>query len=361
MLQELVTGHGTLPLPAFMPDATRAVVRAVDAADLESCGVAALVVNTFHLTGRPGAQVIAAAGGVHQFMNWPRPVLADSGGYQVYSLLTDDPSRGSVSSKGFAYRNERTGRRKLLSPQTCIRKQRALGPDVFMALDHCTHPDAAPDQQRRSVDHTIAWARACRECFDELTGPDDRTPMLMAVVQGGNDLDLRRRCADELLAIGFDGYGFGGWPIDDDGQLIETVAAVAQMLPADRPKWALGVGKPEHVVTAARLGYDLFDCVIPTRDARRGRLYVFADEPTDVSLDGDGFYERLYIADDRFVRDAAPIDPTCDCLCCQRYSRAYVHHLFRIRDILSARLATLHNLRFYMRLMDLLRTEAGGE
>jgi queuine tRNA-ribosyltransferase len=178
---------------------------------------------------------------------------------------------------------------------------------------------------------------------------------LLAVVQGGSCRDLRRRCAEALAQIGFDGYGFGGWPVDDAGRLVDAVAMTAELIAPDRPKWALGIGKPEHVVAAAAMGYDLFDCVIPTRDARHSRLYAFLPG-RDLALEGP-FYEPVYITDDRYIRDGRPIEAGCDCLTCTRYSRSYLHHLFHVRETLAQRLATVHNLRFYARLMERLREQ----
>ena len=341
----LSTRHGELALPVFLPDATRGVVRSVDAADLASAGVRGVCVSALHLASNPGAGAVRAAGGIHKLMGWDSPVLSDSGGFQIYSLLAESPRSGSVTAKGFRYRLDPSGGKKLLTAAKSIQVQRRLGSDICVCLDHCTHPAAPPDEQAASVANTLAWAKACREEFDRSAAADGTK--LFAVVQGGADAEGRRRCAEGLLAIGFDGYGFGGWPLDDAGRLIDAVAQVAELLPADAPKWALGVGKPENVAAAAAMGYGLFDCALPTRDARRGRLYASA---------GDD-YERLHITDARYVRDGAPVDPECDCLCCRRYSRAYLHHLFHIRDSLAGRLATIHNLRFYTRWTTRLRTE----
>lgn len=350
------TAHGDLRLPAFLPDATRAVVKALDAADLIKVGVQGLVVNVFHLGTHPGIGVISALGGAHDFMKWPRPVLADSGGFQVFSLLASSSKLGSVTGKGFTYRVARGARKRILTAEKCIRKQFQMGADIMVCLDHCTHPDAPQQEQRASVENTVRWARGCRREFDRLSQHTGRKPLLFAVIQGGNDPALRRECAERLFELDFDGYGYGGWPVTRDGRLVEMVQYVAELVPSHYPRWALGIGKPEHVVTSVGLGYDLLDCVIPTRDARHGRLYVFAGPPDDAVLKDRGFYECIYMQDKKHVRDAAPVDEHCDCLCCTDYSRAYLHHLFQIRDPLACRLATVHNLRFYTKLMECLRT-----
>ncbi|MBT3602158.1 MAG: tRNA guanosine(34) transglycosylase Tgt [Candidatus Latescibacteria bacterium] len=344
----LETAHGALQCPAFLPDGTRGVVRALDATDVANCGVEAMMVNALHLSSHPGTTVVKQMGGIHSFMGWDKPVMSDSGGYQVFSLIAENPKSGSISKKGFVYRLGNGGKKQTLTPEKCIQKQFHVGADVMFCLDHCTHPNAGVEEQKLSVKHTIAWAKQCRDEFDRRQ--DRNETKLFGVVQGGMDFDLRQQCVEQLVEIGFDGYGFGGWPISDDGALVEAVAWVAELLPKDLPKHALGIGKPENVVRAFHLGYDTFDCTIPTRDARHKRLCIFNDAPDRVNYDSD-FYRYVYIDDERYARDAEPVDPTCDCLCCKHYSRSYLHHLFDIRDTLAFRLATIHNLRFYVRMM----------
>jgi len=354
----LTTRHGSLRFPSFLPDATRAVVRTLDSDDLIGCGVEALVVNAFHLQTHPGAGVVSSFGGIHPFMNWKGPILSDSGGFQVYSLLRENPRLGAVTERGFSYRSASGQAKTVLTPEKCIQKQFKLGSDIIVCLDYCTHPATPTDEQRRSVDTTVRWAQACRREHNRLSEQRKDPPLLFAVVQGGNEFSLREECAEALLEIGFDGYGFGGWPIGEGGRLVESVQRVAELLPNDSPKWALGIGKPEHVVAAARFGYGLFDCVIPTRDARHQRLYVYRDSPHDALSGTPDFYECVYIQDNKHTRDKAPVDEGCDCFCCRSYSRAYLHHLFKVGDSLAQRLATLHNLRFYTRLVEVLRTVA---
>lgn len=351
MNRVLATAHGELRLPVFLPDATRAVVRAVDSEDLRRCGVEGIVVNAFHLAERPGCRAVKELGGVHRFMGWDGPVLSDSGGYQVWSLLREGTVKGSVSRKGFRWRGAGEGDARLLTPEKAIRRQFDVGADILVCLDHCTHPEAPADEQRESVANTVAWARECREAFDRRAGETGRRPLLFAVVQGGDDPALRRECAARLQEIGFDGYGFGGRPVTEDGRLIDAVGVVAEALPKDVWLWGLGIGKPEHVAACVAMGFTLFDCVLPTRDARKLRLYAFEDAA------GTGTaYRHVYLQDGRHARDDGPIDPSCDQPCCRHYSRAWLHHLFAIKDALAPRLATMHNLRFYTRLLDRLRT-----
>ena len=354
----LETAHGTLQCPAFLPDGTRGVVRALDAVDVAACGIEAMMVNMLHLSSHPGTTVVKQMGGIHAFMGWHKPVMSDSGGFQVFSLIADNPKSGSISKKGFVYRLDKGAKKQTLTPEKCIQKQFHIGADVMFCLDHCTHPNANVEEQKLSVKHTVAWAKACRAEFDRRVHRDGTK--LFGVVQGGMDFDLRRQCAEQLCEIGFDGFGFGGWPISDDGALVEAVAWVAELLPKDVPKHALGIGKLENVVRAFRLGYDTFDCTLPTRDARQKRLYVLADVMDRVDLDAD-FYRYIYIDDERHARDGDPVDPTCDCLCCTQYSRAYLHHLFEINETLAFRLATLHNVRFYARLMAQLTATRDGD
>ena len=342
----LPTAHGDLTLPVFLPDATYGVVRAVDAADLAGAGVRAVMVNTLHLSHRPGLSVIETLGGVHRFMGWTGPVISDSGGFQVLSL--SGRGGGTVSDAGLKVRAEGRAKADLLSPESAVERQFRLGSDVVICLDECTHPKAPRELQRDSVRRTLLWARRGKEEHArqvEASAGKGR-PLLVAVVQGGNDPDLRRRCAEGLMELGFDGYGFGGWPLERSGKLVEAVAETATLLPPAAPKWALGIGGPENVVAAHAAGWQVFDCTLPTRDARHGRLYAFRD---GVGLDGD-FCERLDLTAERFARDGGPVETGCDCATCRTLSRAYLRHLFAVGDIAAARHATIHNLRFWTRL-----------
>jgi len=356
----LETAHGALALPAFLPDATRAGVRAVDARDLRLIGVGGVVVNSFHLLRTPGARLVKEAGGVHQFMDWDRPVVSDSGGFQVYSLIRQNPGAGVIRPNEVIFREPSTGERISLTPEKVVQIQFQLGSDVVMCLDDCTNAADPQEEQELSVERTVRWAKRCKAEFEKLAagrkGRKQR-PLLFAVVQGGASTELRRRCAEELAAIGFDGFGYGGWPLDAEGNLLaDAMALLVESLPRGVALHALGVGRPDHVVRAAALGYTIFDCSLPTRDARHHRLYAFLP-----GMDrrrpkpGVDFYESVYVLDQRHANDFGPVDPTCDAPCCTRYSRAYLRHLFKVEDITAERLATIHNLRFYVRLLDALR------
>ncbi|HMM41032.1 MAG TPA: tRNA guanosine(34) transglycosylase Tgt [Thermomicrobiales bacterium] len=351
----LATRRGDLAMPVFLPDATRAVVRGVTSADLVEVDAPALVVNAFHLLRRPGVRVIQAHGGIHAFMGWDRPVLSDSGGFQVYSLIRQNPDYGVIRANEVIFREPDTGEKWTLTPERVIQMQFQLGSDIVVCLDDCTDVDAGLDEQERAVERTIRWARRCREEYDRLAGQMKREqpPLIFGVVQGGASEDLRRACASALVEIGFDGFGFGGWPLAADGALLTDVLGwVADALPPDAPKHALGIGSPEHVVTARALGYTTFDSSFPTRDARHNRLYTFQPGfPDRAPRPGERFYRTLYILDADYRADREPVDPACDCPLCRTYSRAYLHHLFKIGDAAGERLATLHNLRFYARLL----------
>lgn len=351
----LRTCHGEITLPTFLPDATRAVVKGVDASDLMECGVGALMVNVLHLSAHPGAGLLASVGGIHRYMGWPGPIASDSGGFQAFSLARGSRKLCRISDNGFTYQLEKDQPKKSLTPERCIRQQFRLGSDIMFCLDHCTRPDIDFRTQRESLVHTVAWAKRCKQEFDrqmeERGGEVSGRPLLFAVVQGGDLLDLRRECAERLLEIGFDGFAYGGWPTSENARLLQSVGYVADLIPKEYPKHALGIGKPENVLKAFEFGYDLFDCVLPTRDARYERLFAFTGRLEDLMPTTESFYERLYMQDEKHARDGGPIEADCDCLCCRRYSRAYLHHLFRLKDPLSVRLATIHNLRFYMRLM----------
>jgi len=359
-MDELLLPHGRVNFPVFLPDATRGVVRSVSASDLEYLGVQALVMNTFHLMLKPGTSTVSALGGLHQMSSWQRPILTDSGGFQAYSLIRENPKQGSITNKGLVFRQPGSKRKYQLTPEKTIQLQLSFGADVVICLDDCTHVDDDPVTQAGAVDRTIAWAARCRQEFDRLAderGLEGTTrPKLFAVVQGGGVEAERRRCAEALLEIGFDGYGYGGWPLDADYNLLEHMLGyVRELIPPEYPLHALGVGHPESVAACARMGYQMFDSALPTRDARRGRLYTFTS-PEGL---GGTWFRFLYIYDDQHIRASEPVSDFCDCETCMHYSRGYLHHLFKLHDHLFFRLATIHNLRFMRLLEDRMRAAYG--
>jgi queuine tRNA-ribosyltransferase len=354
--------------PVFLPDATLGVVRSLDATDLVACHIQAVVMNTFHLMQHPGSSTIHALGGLNKMTGWSGPIVTDSGGFQAYSLIHQNPKFGSINDKGIIFQPEGGSRKYQLTPEKCIQLQSGYGSDVIICLDDCTHVDASREDQEASVRRTIDWARRGKAEYSRLIESsrisDRDRPLLFAVVQGGGYLDLRKACAESLLEIGFDGYGYGGWPLDADGSLLaDLIGYTRQIIPPAYPMHALGVGHPANLVACFRLGYTLFDSAMPTRDARHGRLYALSQPFSTGSQASRGAFWKhfegdwlnyVYIGDDKHIRSNHPVSLGCDCLCCRHYSLGYLHHLFKINDTLFFRLATIHNLRFMTQLTEYL-------
>ncbi|HEU5098090.1 MAG TPA: tRNA guanosine(34) transglycosylase Tgt [Roseiflexaceae bacterium] len=353
--------HGDLAMPVFLPDATLGVVRATDATDLRGAGVRALVMNVFHLMQKPGSSTISALGGLHRMAGWDGPIVTDSGGFQAYSLIRQNPRAGSLSDGGIRFQPEGAERPFQLTPEKSMQLQLAYGADVLVCLDDCTHVDDPPAEQQISVARTIKWARRCKDELERLLsqrrgkrdpGPAAR-PLLFAVVQGGGSEQLRRECAEALLEIGFDGYGYGGWPLDRQGKLLHDMLGYTRsLIPPKFPMHALGVGQPDNVVACHALGYQMFDSALPTRDARGGRLYAFTIDPAPNFRPRGNWWEYVYVEDKKHIKADRPISTFCDCHTCRSYSLGYLHHLHKVGDTLYYRLATIHNLRFMMRLME---------
>jgi queuine tRNA-ribosyltransferase len=351
--------HGQLDLPVYMPDATLGVVRAVDATDLETCGVQSVVMNTFHLMQRPGSSTIQALGGLHKMSAWSKPIITDSGGFQAYSLIQQNAKYGSLDDDGITFKPEGADRKFHLTPEKAVQLQMSYDTDVVMCLDYCTHVDAPFTFQENAVKHTIAWAKRCKSEFVRLLKQkrleDSRRPLLFGVIQGGGSHELRKQCAEALLEIGFDGFGYGGWPLDNQGKLLtDIITYTRSLVPPPYPMHALGVGHPDNVIECTRIGYELFDSAMPTRDARHGRLYILQNQARDA---GEKWFSYLYINDEKYIKSDDPVSVICDCLCCTHYTRGYLHHLFKIGDSLFFRLATIHNLRFMTMLCERLREE----
>ncbi|NSW51279.1 MAG: tRNA guanosine(34) transglycosylase Tgt [Anaerolineae bacterium] len=355
---QLVTTKGNLPLPIYLPDATFGVVRSLDAQDLAACGITAVVMNTFHLMQKPGTSTVNALGGLHSMAGWDGLIVTDSGGFQAYSLIRQDPKFGRLNDQGIIFKPEGSKRDFQLTPEKCIQLQFSYGSDVLITLDDCTHVDASRAEQEQSVARTIRWATRCREEYDRLVSQkkldDNHRPRLFGVVQGGGYRDLRKQCAEALLEIGFDGFGYGGWPLDGEGNLlVDMLGYLRELIPPHYPLHALGVGHPENVLKGHELGYGIFDCAMPTRDARHGRLYCFTNPPEGPSKGLEGQWRRyLYIHDEKHIKSNQPLSPWCDCHTCQHYSTGYLRHLFKMNDILWFRLATIHNLRFMSQLIE---------
>jgi queuine tRNA-ribosyltransferase len=322
------TSHGVIDTPAFMPVGTQGTVKTLSPQDLENLGVQIFLANTYHLYLRPGHQVVAELGGLHSFASWPHPILTDSGGYQVYSLA----QIRRISEEGVYFQSHLDGSTHFLSPEKAMEIQEALGADIIMTLDECTPYPTTPEYARASMEMTTRWAARCRQAHRR------NQQSLFAVAQGSVFLDLRRECIQRLLDLGFEGYALGGLSVGESkSQLYEVVEGCAELLPADTPRYLMGVGTPEDLLECIALGMDLFDCVMPTRHARNGSLFTR--------------FGRLSIKNAKYLKDPRPLDEGCPCYTCQHFSRAYLRHLFLADEILGLRLNTLHNLHFYLDLM----------
>jgi queuine tRNA-ribosyltransferase len=366
-MQTLTIKNKTLRLPVFMPDATKAVIRGVSSDQLIASGVEGLVVNTFHLSNNPGASVLNTQSGIHEFMNWEGLVISDSGGFQLLSLVYENASSGNISDKGISFSGSFSGRSKkyMFTPEKSIKTQFSIGAEIMICLDDCPKEGCSESEAQKSVERTLNWAKRCKMEFQkqvESKGIDkDFRPLLFGVIQGGDYKYLREKCAAGLIEIGFDGYGFGGWPLMDNGDLNSKILKLtADLMPNDKPKYALGVGSPEYLISAYKMGYSIFDCVLPTRDGRHGRIYILNPNISSSTIleQSDHVSAFMYIKEERYVRDGRPIDPGCDCPACRNYSRAYINHLFKIDDNLAGTFASVHNIRTYTRIIKLLREAA---
>jgi queuine tRNA-ribosyltransferase len=335
--------HGTFETPAFMPVGTYGTVKAMTPEELEDIGAEIVLGNTFHLMLRPGPQIVAAHGGLHGFMHWRRPILTDSGGFQVFSLA----KLRKITEEGVRFRSPIDGSEVRLTPEDSMDVQRALGSDIAMAFDDCTAYPATFEQARDSMHRSMRWAERSRRHYYESAGepaPGD----LFGIVQGGMHLDLRHESLQRLESLDLPGLAVGGLAVGEpEAERLKVLDDVVPRMPADRPRYLMGVGRPEDIVQAVLRGIDMFDCVMPTRHARNGHLFT-----------SEGV---VNIRNARHAADTGPVDPACSCYTCRNYSRAYLRHLDRCNEILGSRLNTLHNLHFYLQLMRELRAaiEAG--
>ncbi|NND92549.1 MAG: tRNA guanosine(34) transglycosylase Tgt [Granulosicoccus sp.] len=322
--------RGTVETPAFMPVGTYGTVKSVTPEEIRKCGAEIILGNTFHLWLRPGTEIIKLHGDLHDFMHWSGPILTDSGGFQVFSLA----KLRKIDETGVRFRSPVDGSEVFLSPEESMRIQTDLGANVVMAFDECTPYPATHEEAATSMELSMRWASRCQQAFTELENPN----ALFGIVQGGMYEDLRRQSCDALVALDFPGYAVGGLAVGEDKSLRDEVLdSTVPMLPADRPRYLMGVGKPEDILDAVQRGIDMFDCVLPTRNARNDYIYTRR---------GD-----LRLRNARFRTDTQPIDDDCGCYTCQNYSRAYLYHLSKCSEILGSRLNTIHNLHYYQQLM----------
>jgi len=337
----LVTRRGMIDLPAFMPVGTQATVKALTPSDVQATGSQILLANTYHLMLRPGLDIIQAAGGLHQFMGWSGPILTDSGGFQVFSLA----NRRKVSEQGVTFRSHLDGSAHELSPERAVDLQLGFGSDIVMPLDDVVGFDSDARRQTESMERTHRWLDRALQHWrarGNATSDEDGQAFLFGIAQGGFDAGRRRESASAVAESAVDGCAIGGLSVGEPKvTMLDMLAASISALPVDRPRYLMGVGSPEDLWQCVALGVDMFDCVHPTRVARRGALFT---------LDG-----RVNITSARFARDFGPVDPSCDCETCTTFSAAYLHHLFRARELLAYRLGTIHNLRFIQRQMASIR------
>jgi queuine tRNA-ribosyltransferase len=327
-LGRLETAHGVVETPVFMPVGTLATVKGLTPDQLRAAGATMLLANAYHLTLRPGKELIAEMGGLHRFMGWDGPILTDSGGYQVYSLALSC----RITDQAAVFQSHIDGTLLELSPEKAVTIQESLGSDIAMCLDECAPFGSSAEKMQEAVLRTILWAERSRACHRR------QDQALFAIVQGGMDLELRARCGRALVAMDFPGYALGGFSVGESPEQMQTILpAVAEFLPADRPRYLMGVGRPQDILAAVSSGLDMYDCVLPTRNGRNASAFT---------MNGS-----LRLRNASHKRDSAPIESGCQCYTCHHFSRAYLHHLFLANEMLGPILLSLHNVAFYCRLM----------
>lgn len=323
------TPHGSFDTPAFMPVGTQATVKGMSPHELKEIGAGIILSNTYHLYLRPGHELVKQAGGLHGFMNWDRPILTDSGGFQVFSL----GDFRKITEEGVTFKSHIDGSKHFLSPEKAIEIENALGADIIMCFDECTPYPSDKDYAKKSMERTSRWAKRCKEAH---MNPDKQA--LFGIVQGGMYPDLRRQSVEQLLELDFPGYAIGGLSVGEPAEEMYPILDItAPLLPADKPRYLMGVGSPDYLIEGALRGIDMFDCVLPTRIGRNGTV-----------MTSNG---RLIVRDAKYSKDFSPMDPECDCYACKNFSRAYIRHLLKVDEILGLRLATWHNLHFLLNLM----------
>ncbi|MBI2552720.1 tRNA guanosine(34) transglycosylase Tgt [Candidatus Uhrbacteria bacterium] len=399
---ELKTAHGKVATPAFMTIATRGAVKTLMAEEMKALGAEIILANTYHLFVRPGMEVIKKAGGLHKFMGWDGPILTDSGGYQVFSLADKNVklkmqnaklSKGGeadydvrITKDGAEFIDRLSGRKDMFTPERVLEIQRDFGVDIAMVLDVCAPAGISKAQAREAMERTVEWASRSKQWRERnpsqppltLRGGGDRRPplkvrggrgsyeqLVFGIVQGSVYRDLREQSARDLVALDFDGYAIGGVAVGESAkQKRQVVDWVVPHLPEDHPRYLMGLGQPEEIVHAVSAGMDMFDCVLPTRNARHGNLYIWRYSKLDIRNSHtisnlqypiSNFYQILHITNEKYRADFKPVDPCCSCFTCTHHTRAYLRHLFKTSEPLAARLATIHNVKFYLDLMKHLR------
>ncbi|MFH1413667.1 MAG: tRNA guanosine(34) transglycosylase Tgt [Candidatus Omnitrophota bacterium] len=334
-LGELVTAHGEIETPCFMPVGTQGTVKTLSPLELNQSGTQIMLSNAYHLFLRPGTEVIKKAGGLHKFISWDKPILTDSGGYQIFSLAL----LRKINDQGVEFQSHIDGFKHFLTPEDVVKIQTDLGTDIMMQLDECVHYPCAKDQAEIAMKRTLDWAKRSRQIFFQNLEPRTQNPQLLfAVIQGATYEDLRKKCTKRLVDMDFPGYAIGGVSVGEPKNLrYNTVELVADLLPSEKPRYLMGVGFPQDIIEAVGLGMDMFDCVVPTRYGRNGTAF------TSVG--------KLTIRNSPFIEDFSVLDPECNCYTCKNFTRSYLRHLFNTGEILGLRLIALHNVHFFLNLM----------
>ncbi|MFW6006467.1 MAG: tRNA guanosine(34) transglycosylase Tgt [Halanaerobiales bacterium] len=327
------TDHGVISTPIFMPVGTQATVKAMSPDELKQIGAQIILGNTYHLYLRPGAQLIARAGGLHNFMNWDRPILTDSGGFQVFSLA----NLREITDDGVYFQSHIDGSREFISPEKSMEIQIDLGSDIVMAFDECPPYESEYEKVNNAVDRTIAWAKRCKKKMRDV-----KNQALFGIIQGGVFKDLRKKCVEELLKIDFPGYAVGGLSVGEKKEeMMEMLEVTVPLLPKNKPRYLMGVGTPSDLIEGVKRGIDMFDCVLPTRVGRHGSVFTSRG--------------KLTVRNAEFKEDFTSLDPECDCYVCNNFTRGYIRHLLKRNEILGVRLTTYHNLYFYLNLITQIR------
>jgi|TARA_Y100000310_G_scaffold141722_1_gene141187 queuine tRNA-ribosyltransferase len=336
----LATDRGDISTPVFMPIGTYGAVKTLSPQELVTAGASIILGNTYHLYLRPGMDLIHQSGGLHSFMAWEKPILTDSGGFQVFSLA----KLRKLSDEGVVFKSTLDGSEHLMTPEISMEIQRLLGSDIIMAFDECPPGDATRSEVEAAVVRTTKWAQQCADYLEENPPLYGKASTFFPIVQGGIHHDLRSRSAEQLVPLADVGIAMGGLAVGEEkSAMFDILGTIDELLPEDKARYLMGVGKPEDMVRAVAAGVDMFDCVIPTRNARNGQFFTWNG--------------KLNILNGRYKDDFSPVDETCSCYACQEFTRAYLRHLFKLNEILALRMASLHNVTFYLSLMDRIRTE----
>ncbi|OGS24849.1 MAG: tRNA guanosine(34) transglycosylase Tgt [Elusimicrobia bacterium RIFOXYB2_FULL_50_12] len=337
-LGTLETANGTIRTPVFMPVGTQGTVKSISNDELVALGAEIILSNAYHLYLRPGTELISEAGGIHRFIGWKKPMLTDSGGFQVFSLAT----LRRLNADGVEFRSHIDGSKHTFTPEKSIEVQQKIGADIIMCFDECAPYPCAYDYAQRSMDTSVKWAQRCREYFEKSAPDSGREQLLFGIIQGSVYADLRRESARRTVEIGFPGYAIGGLSVGEPkNDMAAMLEATVPLLPEDKPHYLMGVGMPEDIWEAVERGIDMFDCVLPTRNGRNGQAFTMRG--------------KVNIGNAPYQRDFGPLDPECNCPACRGYSRSYISHLFRSQELLALRLLTLHNLYFMINLLDIIR------